>query len=154
MANGIKSIAPAIAVCVFGYMIGAMFEDLGVAESLGTLIATWNFSKFGMILMICAITCVMGMVVPGSSQVVIFGPVFITLLSGVGVNGLLAAAMLPCICGVMCGITPPLGLGMYAGMTIAESDFSKTFKNNLWWVAIQFIMQVVILMGWLPVFGL
>lgn len=153
-ASGVKSISPAIGVCVFGYMIGAMFEDLGVAESLGVVMSTWNFSKFGMVLAICAITCVMGMVVPGSSQVVIFGPVFITLLSNVGVNPLLAAAMLPCICGVMCGITPPLGLGMYAGMTIAESDFSKTFKNNLWWVTTQFILQVVVLMGWIPIFGL
>ena len=153
-AKGVKSISPAIAVCVFGYMIGAMFEDLGVAEALGVVMSTWNFGKLGMVLAICAITCVMGMVVPGSSQVVIFGPVFITLLANVGVNPLLAAAMLPCICGVMCGITPPLGLGMYAGMTIAESDFSKTFKNNLWWVAAQFIMQVVVLMGWLPIMGL
>ena len=153
-AAGVKSISPAIGVCVFGYMIGAMFEDLGVAQSMGTLMSTWNFGKFGMVVAICAITCVMGMVVPGSSQVVIFGPVFITLLSNVGVNPLLAAAMLPCICGVMCGITPPLGLGMYAGMTIAQSDFSKTFKNNLWWVFAQFAMQVAVLMGWLPILGL
>ena len=153
-AGGVKSISPAIGVCVFGYMIGAMFDDLGVAKSLGALMSSWNFSKLGMVLAICAITCVMGMVVPGSSQVVIFGPVFITMLYNVGVNPLLAAAMLPCICGVMCGITPPLGLGMYAGMTIAESDFSKTFKNNLWWVAAQFILQVAVLMGWLPILGL
>ncbi len=153
-ADGVKTISPAIAVCVFGYMIGAMFEDLGVADALGTLMSSWSFSKLGMVLAICAITCVMGAVVPGSSQVVIFGPVFITLLANVGVNPLLAAAMLPCICGVMCGITPPLGLGMYAGMTIAQSDFSKTFKNNMWWVGAQFILQVAVLMGWLPVFGI
>lgn len=153
-AGGVKSISPAIGVCVFGYMIGAMFDDLGVAESMGVLMSTWNFGKLGMVLAICAITCVMGMVVPGSSQVVIFGPVFITLLANVGVNPLLAAAMLPCICGVMCGITPPLGLGMYAGMTIAESDFNETFKNNLWWVGAQFFMQVAVLMGWLPILGL
>ena len=153
-AGSVKSISPAIGVCVFGYMIGAIFEDLGVAESLGVLMANWNFGKLGMILAICAITCVMGMVVPGSSQVVIFGPVFIALLANVGVDPMLAAAMLPCICGVMCGITPPLGLGMYAGMTIAASDFSKTFTNNLWWVATQFILQVVVLMGWLPIMGL
>lgn len=153
-ADGVKTISPAIAVCVFGYMIGAMFEDLGVAEALGELMVSWSFGKFGMVLAICAITCVMGAVVPGSSQVVIFGPVFIALLYNVGVNPLLAAAMLPCICGVMCGITPPLGLGMYAGMTIAQSDFSKTFKNNMWWVGAQFILQVTVLMGWLPVFGL
>lgn len=153
-ADGVKTISPAIGVCVFGYMIGAMFEDLGVAEALGELMTSWSFSKLGMVLAICAITCVMGMVVPGSSQVVIFGPVFITLLANVGIDPLLAAAMLPCICGVMCGITPPLGLGMYAGMTIAESDFSKTFKNNMWWVAAQFILQVAVLMGWLPIFGI
>ena len=153
-ADGVKTISPAIAVCVFGYMIGAMFDDLGVAEALGEVMASWSFSKFGMVLAICAITCVMGMVVPGSSQVVIFGPVFITLLANVGVSPLLAAAMLPCICGVMCGITPPLGLGMYAGMTIAQSDFSKTFKNNMWWVTAQFVLQVVVLMGWIPVVGI
>ena len=37
---------------------------------------------------------------------------------------------------------------------LAESDFSKTFKNTLWWVAAQFIMEVVVLMGWLPILGL
>ena len=93
-------------------------------------------------------------IIPGSSIVVIFGPMFITTLATVGCDPLLVAAMLPCICGVMCGITPPLGLGMYAGMTMAESDFDKTFKNNLWWVGAQFVMEVAVLMGWLPILGL
>lgn len=153
-SEGVKTIAPTIAVCVFGYMIGALFSELNVAEELGAVIASWQFNKIGTVLAICVITCIMGMVIPGSSIVVIFGPAFITTLASVGVNPLLAAAMLPCICGVMCGITPPLGLGMYAGMTIAESDFGKTFKNNMWWVAAQFILQVVVLMGWLPIMGL
>ena len=152
--NGVKTIAPAIGVCLFGYMIGALFADLNVADEMGAIIASWNFGKLGMVVAICAITCFMGMVIPGSSLVVIFGPMFITVLAGVGCDPLLVAAMLPCICGVMCGITPPLGLGMYAGMTLAESDFKKTFVNNLWWVAAQFILEVVILMGWLPILGL
>jgi len=153
-ADGVKTIAPAIGVCVFGYMIGSLFADLNVANEMGNIITAWNFGKFGTVIAICAITCFMGMVIPGSSLVVIFGPMFITVLANVGCNPLLVAAMLPCICGVMCGITPPLGLGMYAGMTLAESDFTKTFKNNLWWVAAQFILQVVVLMGWLPILGL
>jgi TRAP-type C4-dicarboxylate transport system permease large subunit len=153
-AKSTKSIAPAIGVCVIGYMIGALFSAMNVAEEMQGFIMNLDFSKLGMVLFICIITCFLGMVIPGSSLVVIFGPVFITVLASVGTNPLLAAAMLPCICGVMCGITPPLGLGMYAGMSLAESDFSKTFKNNLWWVAGQFIMEVVILMGWLPILGL
>ena len=153
-ADGVKTISPAIAVCVFGYMIGELFGDLNVAEELGVLIGSWNFGKLGTVVAICLITCFMGMVIPGSSLVVIFGPVFITTLANVGVDPLLAAAMLPCICGVMCGITPPLALGLYAGMSIAESDFSKTVKNDLWWVALQFILEVVVLMGFLPIMGL
>lgn len=153
-ADGVKTIAPSIGVCIFGYMIGSLFADLNVAEEMGTIITAWNFGKFGTVIAICLITCFMGMVVPGSSLVVIFGPMFITTLATVGCDPLLVAAMLPCICGVMCGITPPLGLGMYAGMTLAESDFSSTFKNNLWWVAAQFILEVVVLMGWLPILGL
>jgi len=152
--DGVKTIAPAIGVCIFGYMIGELFGELNVAEEMGAIISAWNFGKLGTVVAVCAITCFMGMVIPGSSLVVIFGPMFITTLSAAGCDPLLSAAMLPCICGVMCGITPPLGLGMYAGMTLAESDFAKTFKNNLWWVAAQFILQVVVLMGWLPILGL
>ena len=153
-ADSVKSIAPSIGVCVIGYMIGAMFAELDVAAQMGGLIESLKFGKFGMILLICILTCFLGMVVPGSSQVVIFGSAFIATFASVGVDPVLAAAMLPCICGVMCGITPPLGLGMYAGMTVAESDFDKTFKNNMWWVAGQFVMQVIVLMGWLPIIGL
>ena len=153
-AKGVKSIAPAIGVCVIGYMIGSLFNDLNVAAEMEAFILGVNFSKFGLVLFISLLTCFLGMVIPGSSLVVIFGPVFITSFASVGVNPVLAAAMLPCICGVMCGITPPLGLGMYAGMSLAESDFDKTFKNNMFWVAGQFIMEVVVLMGWLPILGL
>lgn len=152
--DGVKTIAPAIGVCVFGYMIGSLFGDLNVSEEMGAIITGWNFGKFGTVVAICAITCFMGMVIPGSSLVVIFGPMFITTLANVGCDPLLVAAMLPCICGVMCGITPPLGLGMYAGMTLAESEFDKTFRNNLWWVAAQYILEVAVLMGWLPILGL
>lgn len=153
-AKGVKTIAPSIAVCIIGYMIGAMFADLNVSEEMQIFIEGVNFNKFGLVLFICTLTCFLGMVIPGSSLVVIFGPVFIATLAAKNVDPVLAAAMLPCICGVMCGITPPLGLGMYAGMSLAESDFDKTFKNNMWWVAAQFVMEVVTLMGWLPIIGL
>lgn len=153
-SKGVKTIAPSIGVCVFGYMIGSLFGDLNVADDLGELITSMNFNELGTVIAVCILTCIMGMVIPGSSITVIFGPMFITALASAGVDPLLAAAMLPCICGVMCGITPPLGLGMYAGMTLAESDFSKTFKNNMWWVCTQFTLQIVVLMGWLPILGI
>lgn len=153
-AGKIKSIVPTIAVCLFGYMIGAMFADLNVAVEMEQFIIDMSFSKMGMVLFLTLLTCVLGMIIPGSSLVVMFGSVFIAAFASVGIDPLLGAAMLPCICGVMCGITPPLGLGMYAGMALSGAEFSKTFRNNLWWVAAQFVLEVVVLMGWLPVLGL
>jgi TRAP-type uncharacterized transport system fused permease subunit len=93
------------------------------------------------------------MVIPGSAMVNMFGFIFISMFASAGANPLLVAAMLPCVCGVMCGITPPFALGMYAGMVIAKSDFTKTLKNDLWWVAAQYLLEVVVLLGLLPVFG-
>lgn len=152
--DSIKSISPAIVTCMFGYMIGALFIDLNVAEDLKHVFAGLNMGKLGLVCIIPLFTCFLGMVIPGSSLTVMFGSVFIVLFESVGVNPLLAAAMLPSICGVMCGITPPLALGMYAGMSLAESDFSKTVKNDLWWVLAQYVLEVIILMGILPILGL
>ena len=153
-ADGVKSIAPTIGVCVFGYMIGELFADLNVTGELEVFFASLGMGKLWLVIVVCIITCILGMIIPGSTIVVTFGPLFITMLMSVGVNPVLAAGMLPCICGVMCGITPPLGLGIYTGMALAESDFDKTIKNNMWWVAAQFILQIIVLMGWLPIIGL
>ncbi len=153
-SNGIKGLAPIVSTCIFGYMIGALFTDLNVGAELQTTLASLNLGKISLALILPLITCFVTMVIPGSSVVVMFGSVFITLFASVGVDPLLAAAMLPCMCGVMCGITPPFALGMYAGMSIAESDFSKTLKNDLWWVAAQYVMEVIVLLGWLPILGL
>lgn len=152
--GSIKSISPVVGTCMFGYMIGAVFADLNLAKGIQAMFGGLEFGRFGVVTIVPILTCFMGMVIPGSSLVVMFGPVLITLFASVGVNPLLAAAMLPCICGVMEGMTPPLALGMYAGMSIAESDFSKTVKNDLWWVAGHYLLEVVVLMGLLPILGL
>ena len=116
-----------------------------------------NMGRVALCFIVPLLTCFVTMVIPGSSVTVMFGAVFISLFASAGVDPLLVAAMLPCMCGVMCGITPPFALGMYAGMSIAESDFDKTLKNDLWWVAAQYVMEVLILLGggiWLPIIGL
>ena len=154
LAGSAKGIATTVGTCLFGYMIGALFSDIGATDELGVFLEGLNMGRVGLAFVIPLITCFMGMVIPGSSLVSIFGALFIGLFYAQGANPVLIAAMLPCFCGVMCGITPPLALGMYAGMSIAESDPGKTIKNDLWWVAAQYILEVIVLLGWLPILGL
>lgn len=153
-ANGVKSIAPAIGVCIIGYMIGELFADLNLSDGIKEFVEVIHLGRFGMAVFASILTCFLGMVIPGSALVKMLGLPLIAAFEAVGVDPILAAAMLPCICGVMCGITPPLGLGMYAGMTLSGAEFGKTVKNNMWWVAAQFIIQIIVLMGWLPIIGL
>lgn len=154
LAGSAKGIASTVGTCLFGYMIGKLFTDINATTELGEFIESLNMGRVGLAFVIPLLTCFMGMIIPGSSLVSIFGSVFITLFFAQGANPVLVAAMLPCFCGVMCGITPPLALCMYAGMSIAESDPAKTIKNDLWWVAAQYIMEVIVLLGWLPILGL
>ena len=154
MGDSVKTITPAIAACIFGYMIGAIFTSIGVSDELKVFIEGLNMGKIGLCFLLPALTCFMTMLIPGSSVVVLFGPIFIQLLAAVGVNPLLAAAMLPCMCGVTSGMTPPLALGMYAGMSLAESDFDKTVKNDLWWLVTHYALEVITLLGLLPILGL
>ncbi|MBR0151233.1 MAG: TRAP transporter large permease subunit, partial [Synergistaceae bacterium] len=148
-----KNISITVGTCIFGYMIGALFKDLNVSKELQTFLSAMDMGQVGLALVIPLIMCLLCMIIPGSSVVVIFGPAVISLLAGAGVSPILVAAMLPCVCGVMGGITPPLALGMYAGMSLAGSDFMKTLLNDLWWVILQYLMEVVILLGLLPVMG-
>lgn len=154
MSGSAKGIAITVGTCLFGYMIGALFADIEATTELGFFIESLNMGKVGLAFIIPLITCFMGMIIPGSSLVSVFGALFISLFFTHGVNPVLVAAMLPCFCGVMCGITPPLALGMYAGMSIAESDPGKTMKNDMWWVAAQYLLEVIVLLGWLPILGL
>ncbi len=153
-AKTVKGLVPTVATCIFGYMIGALFTDLNVGADLQAAFEKMNFGIVGLAIVIPLLTCFISMVIPGSSITVMLGSVFITVFANAGANPILVAAMLPCICGVMCGITPPFALGMYAGMSIAKSDFTKTLKNDLWWVAVQYVLEVVVLLGVLPVIGL
>lgn len=154
LGNGAKGLVPTVATCIFGYMIGALFMDIDAGSQLEQFLSGLNLGYVALALILPLIICFISMVIPGSSIVVMFGSVIISLFANVGADPLLIAAMLPCICGVMCGITPPFALCMYAGMTIAGSDFGKTVKNDLWWVAVQYIMEVIVLLGLLPVIGL
>ena len=153
-SDSIKSIVPTIAICLFGYMLGALFNDLDIAAGLEAGIASLSLGKVGLCIVIHLITCILGIAIVGSSMVVLFGGVIITLFAAAGVNPLLVAAMLPCICGVMSNMVPPIAPAFLAGVSLADADFAKAVKNDIWWIITQYALEIVVLMGFLPILGL
>lgn len=148
--KGIRQIVPVAATVYFAYCISNLFGDLNIGAKLGDYVESFNMTKMQLIVFFPIFTTFLGMILPGSSQIAIFGAGIIGSLSAVGINPLLVAAMLPAITGALEGMTPPLALAMYAAMGIAESEMKETSILALIWVGLHLLLAMVMLTGILP----
>ena len=150
----IKSIIPVTITIFFAYSVSNLFGTLGVGEVVGQVIKSMGLSYVALAFLIPLLCAILGMVLPGSSQVLIFGTTIIVIMAGAGANPLLVAGILPVITGAMEGMTPPLALCMYTAMGIAGSGMKETTINCMIWVALHYILSVAVLLGVLPIIGL
>ena len=152
--KNMAKVVPTSALVLFSYFVSNVFSDLKVEVAIGEFVQSFNLSYFTLCVIIPLFMAFLGMMLPGSTQVKIFGGILITILASAGGNPMLAAAMLPCVCGAMHGVTPPNCACVYTGMGIAQAELKPTLKNCMIWVIIHYILSVIILLGWLPVWGL
>lgn len=154
LGKSIKNIVPVCATIFFAYCISNLFGALKVGEAIGNTVAAWNLHIIVLALLVPLFTAFLGMILPGSSQIAIFGTAIISIFYAAGGNPFLIAGILPVITGAMEGMTPPLALCMYTAMGIAGSDMKETTKNCMIWVVAHYVLSVVVMLGLLPVFGL
>lgn len=154
ITKGMLKVVPTAVLVLFAYFVANVLEDLKIEEAIGTYFATLNMSRVALCFLIPLLCAIMGMLLPGSSQVKIFGGIIITIMAAAGTNPMLVAAMLPCICGAMHGVTPPYCACVYVGMGIAQSELKPTLLNCAIWIVIHYLLSVVILLELLPVWGL
>ena len=154
ITKGMTKVVPTAALVLFAYFVSNVFEDLNVEVAIGEFISSLNMSKLALSFLIPLFTAILGMLLPGSTQVKIFGGIIISIMAASGVNPMLAAAMLPCICGAMHGVTPPYCACVYTGMGIAQSELKPTLINCMIWVLLHYALSVIIMLELLPVWGL
>ena len=154
ITKGMLKVVPTAALVLFAYFVSNVLEDLNVEQAIGAYFEALNMSKTALCFLIPLLCAIMGMLLPGSTQVKIFGGIIITIMASVGCNPMLVAAMLPCICGAMHGVTPPYCACVYTGMGIAQSELKPTLLNCMIWIVGHYLLSVLILMGILPVWGL
>ena len=152
--QGMSKVVPTSALVLFAYFVSNVLEDLNVEMGIGEFIKTFNMPYFALCIILPLFMAILGMLLPGSTQVKIFGGIIISILAGAGGNPMLAAAMLPCICGAMHGVTPPYCACVYTGMGIAHSELKPTLKNCMIWIVAHYILSVAVLLGWIPLIGL
>lgn len=152
--GGMLKVVPTAALVLFAYFVSNVFADLSVEQAIGDLISGLNLSRVWLCILLPLFTAVLGMLLPGSTQVKIFGGIIIAVMAAAGTNPMLAAGMLPCICGSMHGVTPPYCACVYTGMGIAQSKLKPTLLNCAIWIGVHYLLSVIILLEWLPIWGL
>lgn len=154
ITKGMLSVVPTSSLVLFAYFVSNVFETLNVELAIGTFISSMNLPLIALAFIIPLFTAVLGMLLPGSTQVKIFGGIIISIIAAAGGNPMIAAGMLPCICGAMHGVTPPYCACVYTGMGIANSELAPTLKNCMIWVVIHYLLSIVVMLGILPIWGL
>jgi len=152
--NKMSSVVPTSALVLFAYFVSNVFEAINVEEAIGEYIAAFNLPLLTLAFIIPLFTAILGMLIPGSTQVKIFGGIIISLIASAGGNPMMACAMLPCICGAMHGVTPPYCTCVYIGMGIAGAELKPTLKNCIIWIVIHYLLSVFMIAGFIPVMGL
>ena len=154
ITEGMLKVVPTAALVLFAYFVSNVLVTLGIEQAIGEYIASMNMSLFALALILPLFTAILGMLIPGSTQVKIFGGIIITIIAAAGGSPMLACGMLPCICGAMHGVTPPYCACVYTGMGIAEAELKPTLLNCAVWIALHYVLSVIVIMGWLPLVGL
>jgi TRAP-type uncharacterized transport system fused permease subunit len=154
VCKGMKGVVPTSALVLFAYFVSNVFTDINVEVAIGQYISSFNMPLIALAFILPLFTAILGMLIPGSTQVKIFGGIIISIIAAAGGNPMMAAAMLPCICGAMHGVTPPYCACVYIAMGIAEAELKPTLVNCLIWVLIHYLLSVAMILCILPVFGL
>jgi len=154
ITNAMLKVIPTAALVMFAYFVSNVLEAVNVGAAIGEFINSLHVSYLALVLVIPLFTAVLGMLIPGSTQVKIFGSTIIAVMAAAGGNPMLAAGMLPCICGAMHGVTPPYAVCVYTAMGIADAPLKETLANCAIWILIHYLLSVVVMLGFLPIFGL
>lgn len=149
----VSKIIPTSALVLFAYFVSNLLESMSIEAAIGAFFQSLNMNLIGLALLFPLFTAILGMILPGSTQVKIFGGIIITVLAAAGCDPLLACGMLPCICGAMHGVTPPYCTCVYMGMGIAGAELAPTMKNNLIWISLHYLLSVAMILGFIPLFG-
>lgn len=154
ICKGMMSVVPTSALVMFAYFVSNVFEDINVEVAIGEYISSLDLPLIALAFVLPLFTAILGMLIPGSTQVKIFGGIIISIMAAAGGNPMMAAGMLPCICGAMHGVTPPYCTCVYTAMGIADADLKPTMSNCMIWIVIHYFLSVVMMLCWLPVWGL
>lgn len=152
--KSIKQVVPIGVTIYMAYAISQVFIHLDMEDAVKDWFMSFDLSLMTFILIVPIFFAVLGMVLPGSAQIAILGTSLLVVFDALGGNPLLFATLLPAMTGALEGMTPPLALGLFVAMGIAQSGFKETVKLASIWVITHLLLVMLLLLGILPILGI
>lgn len=153
LEKSLKQVVPIGLTIYMAYAISQVFVSLDMDQAVSDWFMSFDLNLVMLILILPVFFAILGMVLPGSAQVAILGGAMITVFHALGGDPVLFAALLPAMTGALEGMTPPLALGLFVAMGIANSSFRSTAKLAFIWILGHIIITIILLTGILPIFG-
>ncbi|MZR30406.1 TRAP transporter large permease [Sneathiella litorea] len=101
-----------------------------IPQAFSELVSNWVSTQFGVFLVIIASVLVLGMVMEGIPILIVFGPIFLTIATNVGIDPIhLGIVFIMTM--MIGGITPPVGITLYVVMAIARVSLPD-FMRSIW----------------------
>ena len=148
-----SNIAPIIVMAYAGFALTELFTDAGIADGMGASIASIDFPLWFVAIVVPLVFTFLGMFMEPTSLIMIFGSIFITLATSVGIHPMLGAMLVNVMTCALAPMTPPFALCLFVCIGIAESDFKKTSLLSVVWCVGHYLLAVLMLFGLIPMFG-
>ena len=154
LKDSVPKIVPIAATVYFSYSIAYVFGDIGMDKALAEVVTSFQLPKLALTIVAVLFFAVIGMILPGSGSLALFGGSFLAIFAVVGVNRVLIAAVLTALTGALSGMVPPVAVALYTAVGIAEADIGKAIKMSIVWAGAHLLLTLMLMLELLPVLGL
>ena len=134
-------------IIVGGQIFSKFISDTGLADYLSAAIASVHAPRFIIFLLVILLSVFCGCVMDIMSIIIITGPVVFPILTGMGYSPY-ALVIALCFVAEIAGLTPPIGMNVFATANALRINPSEIFKG----VVPYFICEIglVLLIGLFP----
>ena len=134
-------------IIVGGQIFSKFVADTGLADHLSNLIASVDAPRFVIFLLVIVLYAVCGCVMDIMSIIIITVPVVFPILTGMGYSPY-ALVIALCFVAEIAGLTPPVGMNVFATANALRINPSEVFKGIIPYFVCE--MALVLLIGLFP----
>lgn len=124
---------------LFAYFI----TKLGIPQAVTDFLVGLELSKVGFLMLINLLLTIVGFFLEGVPTILMFVPVIFPAAMALGIDPIHLGIII--IINIELGlVTPPVGLNLFVGSTISGQPVGQVFKAALPWMAVTFIMLMLV----------